>query len=95
MDRQKIPRKATAARIVRTVRAFSSSESGWKAKLMFAALILLLCGANGLNVVNSYVNFFGGALVDQSLAVHGFGGVRRLRIAADDCARASAHQTEL
>jgi putative ATP-binding cassette transporter len=56
MDRQNIPRKATAARLVRAVRAFSNSESGWKAKLMFAALILLLCGANGLNVVNSYVN---------------------------------------
>jgi len=56
MEQQKIPRKATAARLVRAVRAFAGSESGWKAKMMLAALILLLCGANGLNVVNSYVN---------------------------------------
>jgi vitamin B12/bleomycin/antimicrobial peptide transport system ATP-binding/permease protein len=56
MERQKIPRKATAARLIRAIREFVRSESGWKAKLMFAALILLLCGANGLNVVNSYVN---------------------------------------
>jgi putative ATP-binding cassette transporter len=56
MEQQKIPRKATAKRLVRAIRAFAGSESGWKAKLMFAALIALLCGANGLNVVNSYVN---------------------------------------
>ena len=56
MERQKIPRKATAARLVRSIRTFAGSESGWKAKLMFATLIALLCGANGLNVVNSYVN---------------------------------------
>jgi putative ATP-binding cassette transporter len=56
MEQQKIPRKATVARLVRAIRAVAGSESGWKAKTMFAALILLLCGANGLNVANSYVN---------------------------------------
>jgi putative ATP-binding cassette transporter len=67
MERQKIPHKATAARLVRAVRAFSSSESGWTAKLMFAALIVLLCGANGLNVVNSYVNrSFMTSIVDRN-----------------------------
>jgi putative ATP-binding cassette transporter len=67
MERQKIPLKSTAARIVRAVRAFVSSESGWKAKLMFAALILLLCCANGLNVVNSYVNrSFMTSIVDRN-----------------------------
>jgi putative ATP-binding cassette transporter len=67
MERQKIPLKSTAARIVRAVRAFVNSESGWKAKLMFAALILLLCCANGLNVVNSYVNrSFMTSIVDRN-----------------------------
>jgi vitamin B12/bleomycin/antimicrobial peptide transport system ATP-binding/permease protein len=67
MERQKIPHKATAARLVRAVRAFSRSESGWTAKLMFAALIVLLCGANGLNVVNSYVNrSFMTSIVDRN-----------------------------
>ena len=55
MDANKIPHKVTRARFVRAVKNFANSEVGWKAKLLFAALIALLCGANGLNVLNSYV----------------------------------------
>ena len=55
MDAQSIPLKTTGIRFVRAVRTFAQSDVGWKAKLMFAALILLLCAANALNVVNSYV----------------------------------------
>ena len=32
-----------------------ASEFGWKAKLIFVALVVLLCGVNGLNVLNSFV----------------------------------------
>ena len=55
MDTQKISLKVIVLRFVRAVRIFASSEVGWEAKLMFAGLVALLCGANGLNVVNSYV----------------------------------------
>ena len=55
MDAQAIPLKTTGIRFVRAVRTFARSEAGWKAKLIFAALVLLLCAANALNVVNSYV----------------------------------------
>ena len=55
MEKQKIPLKITAASCLRSVRNFANSEVGWKAKWMFAGLIALLCGVNGLNVVNSYV----------------------------------------
>jgi vitamin B12/bleomycin/antimicrobial peptide transport system ATP-binding/permease protein len=55
MDRQAIPLKTTAARFVAAVRAFARSEVGWKAKLIFAALVLLLLTANAANVVNSFV----------------------------------------
>jgi putative ATP-binding cassette transporter len=55
MDAQSIPLKTTGMRFVRAVRTFAQSEVGWKAKLIFAALVLLLCAANALNVVNSYV----------------------------------------
>ncbi len=47
--------KTTLARFVGAVRNFANSEVGWKAKLIFAALVALLFGANGLNVLNSYV----------------------------------------
>jgi vitamin B12/bleomycin/antimicrobial peptide transport system ATP-binding/permease protein len=67
MERQKIPLKTTAARLVRAIQAFAGSQSGLKAKVMFATLILLLCGANGLNVVNSYVNrSFMTSIVDRN-----------------------------
>jgi vitamin B12/bleomycin/antimicrobial peptide transport system ATP-binding/permease protein len=52
---QPMPLKTTAARFVRTVRTFAQSEVGWKAKLIFAALVLLLLAANALNVANSFV----------------------------------------
>ena len=55
MDRQKIPLRTTLARLIVSVQAFARSEVGGKAKLIFAALVLLLCAANALNVVNSFV----------------------------------------
>jgi vitamin B12/bleomycin/antimicrobial peptide transport system ATP-binding/permease protein len=55
MDAQAIPLKATGRRFVRTVRNFAQSDVGWKAKLIFAALVLLLLAANALNVANSFV----------------------------------------
>jgi vitamin B12/bleomycin/antimicrobial peptide transport system ATP-binding/permease protein len=55
MDAQEVPHKTTLARFVRAVGNFANSEVGWKAKLTFAALVALLCGANGLNVLNSFV----------------------------------------
>ncbi|WAC07976.1 MAG: ABC transporter transmembrane domain-containing protein [Thermodesulfobacteriota bacterium] len=47
--------KVTGAIFVRAVKRFITSEFGWKAKLMFAGLIILLFCINGLNVVNNYV----------------------------------------
>jgi putative ATP-binding cassette transporter len=47
---------ALARRLVVAVRNFSRSEVGWRAKLMFAAILTLLLAANGLNVTNSFVN---------------------------------------
>ena len=55
MDVQESSHKTTLARFVGAVRNFANSEVGWKAKLIFAALVALLFGANGLNVLNSYV----------------------------------------
>lgn len=55
MVQQRIPLKVTASRFVRAVANFANSEVGGKAKLMFAALFMLLCGLSALNVVNSYV----------------------------------------
>jgi putative ATP-binding cassette transporter len=69
MEKQKIPLKITAARFVRAVRNFASSEVGWKAKLMFVGLIALLFGINGMNVVNSYVGReFMTAIADRNKA---------------------------
>ena len=42
MDTQAIPLKTTAIRFGRAVRNFARSENGWKAKLIFALLVLLL-----------------------------------------------------
>jgi vitamin B12/bleomycin/antimicrobial peptide transport system ATP-binding/permease protein len=69
MDAQAIPLKTTGIRFVRSVRTFAQSEVGWKAKLIFAALVLLLCAANALNVVNSYVgrNFMT-AIADRDMS---------------------------
>ena len=55
MDAQAIPLKTTGRRFVRTVRNFAQSDVGWKAKLIFVALVLLLLAANALNVANSFV----------------------------------------
>jgi putative ATP-binding cassette transporter len=69
MDEQAIPLKTTAMRFVRAVRTFAQSEVGWKAKLIFGALVLLLCAANALNVINSYVgrNFMT-AIADRDMS---------------------------
>ena len=55
MGAEKTSFRVTASRFGHTVKDFASSEVGWKAKLIFAGLVVLLFGANGLNVVNSYV----------------------------------------
>jgi vitamin B12/bleomycin/antimicrobial peptide transport system ATP-binding/permease protein len=46
-----------------------SSEAGMKARWMLTGLVLLLCGINALNVVNSYVgrNFMT-AIADRKTA---------------------------
>jgi putative ATP-binding cassette transporter len=49
------PLRETAARFANAVRVFANSDVSSKAKLMFAALLALLCGASGLNVINSFV----------------------------------------
>lgn len=69
MDKQKPPLKITAVRFVRAVKIFMSSGAGMKARWMLAGLVLLLCGINALNVVNSYVgrNFMT-AIADRKTA---------------------------
>ena len=49
------PLRVMATRLTRTVAVFANSEAGWKAKWLFAALLLLLLAANGLTVINSFV----------------------------------------
>ena len=56
MQAQGTPKNAVATRLVAAIRTFARSEVGGRAKLMFAAILVLLIGANGLNVANSYVN---------------------------------------
>jgi putative ATP-binding cassette transporter len=69
MDAQAIPLTTTRRRFVRTVRNFAQSENGWKAKLIFAALVLLLLAANALNVANSYVSRnFMTAIADRDMS---------------------------
>ncbi|RCW77576.1 ABC transporter transmembrane protein, partial [Phyllobacterium bourgognense] len=55
MDKQETPLKTTAVRFVRAVKIFMTSEAGIKARWLLVGLVLLLCGLNALNVVNSYV----------------------------------------
>ena len=61
--------RQTLVLFVRMVRDLFTSDVGTKARLMFAALILLLLAINGLNVVNSYVgrNFMT-AIADRNKA---------------------------
>jgi vitamin B12/bleomycin/antimicrobial peptide transport system ATP-binding/permease protein len=69
METHRIPLTLTGARLVRVIRLFLSSEAGRAAKWMFAALVALLCVANGLNVVNSFVNRnFMSAIADRNMA---------------------------
>jgi vitamin B12/bleomycin/antimicrobial peptide transport system ATP-binding/permease protein len=56
MQVQGTSKSAVAKRLVASIRIFARSEVGWKAKLMFGAILVLLIGANGLNVANSFVN---------------------------------------
>ena len=49
------PLRVTATRLARAVANFANSEAGWKAKCLFAALLVLLLAASGLTVVNSFV----------------------------------------
>src|SRR5271167_292621 len=69
MDAQAIPLKTTGMHFLRAVRTFAQSEVGWKAKLIFAALVVLLCAANALNVINSFVgrNFMT-AIADRDMS---------------------------
>lgn len=55
METQQASLKVTAARFLRSVQILLRSEVGGKAKLMFAGLVALLFGLNGLNVINNYV----------------------------------------
>ncbi|HEX8828269.1 MAG TPA: ABC transporter ATP-binding protein/permease, partial [Xanthobacteraceae bacterium] len=56
MQAQGTPTAALATRLVTAIRIFARSEVGWRAKVIFAAILALLVGANGLNVANSFVN---------------------------------------
>jgi vitamin B12/bleomycin/antimicrobial peptide transport system ATP-binding/permease protein len=56
MQPQGTPNRAVATRLVATIRTFARSEVGWRAKLIFATILVLLIGANGLKVANSFVN---------------------------------------
>lgn len=54
--RERVPiDRLTWLRFIRMVKNFWASEVGTQAVTRFAALILLLFGINGLNIVNSYV----------------------------------------
>ncbi len=56
MQAQATSKSVVATRLVAAIRTFARSEVGWKAKLMFGAILVLLIGANSLNVANSFVN---------------------------------------
>ena len=56
MEPQGKSASAVFVRLLTAVKTFARSEVGGRAKLMFAAILVLLIGANGLNVANSYVN---------------------------------------
>src|SRR5687767_13155350 len=48
-------RRQVWTRLLRNVRAVVTSEVGARFRLMFTAILLLLLGINGMNVVSSYV----------------------------------------
>jgi putative ATP-binding cassette transporter len=56
MEPQGKSTSAVLARLLTAGRRFARSEVGWRAKLMFTAILVLLLAANGLNVANSFVN---------------------------------------
>ena len=56
MEPQGKSARAVFVRLLTAVKTFAQSKVGGKAKLMFAAILALLIGANGLNVANSFVN---------------------------------------
>lgn len=47
--------RETFRRLLHVVVMFLKSEVGWRAKILLAALVLLMLGINGMNVANSYV----------------------------------------
>lgn len=55
MSQQHIPLKLTAARFVRAVRIFMTSDVGGRARFLLFALVALFGGISALNVVNSFV----------------------------------------
>src|ERR1700749_2509935 len=56
MQAKGTPNASVATRLLPSGRTFARSEVGGKAKLTFAAILVLLLAANGLNVANSFVN---------------------------------------
>ncbi|MDR6757870.1 putative ATP-binding cassette transporter [Mycoplana sp. BE70] len=55
MSQQQIPLRLTAARFVRAVEIFMTSEVGGRARFLLFALVALFGGISVLNVVNSFV----------------------------------------
>ena len=79
MQAQGTSKSAVAKRLVASIRIFARSEVGWKAKLMFGAILVLLIGANGLNVANSFVNRNLMSAIADGTPRHSFGR-RSLRL---------------
>lgn len=74
-------RKATWRRFTDTFQAFLSSSKGWKGKLLFSALMVLLLGINGLNVVNSYVGRdFMSSIEHRDMAAFGRNTIRYILV---------------
>ncbi len=67
MSTDGIPLRVTIRRLFVAVQRINRSSDGRPARWMFAALVVLLCGANGLNVLNSYVGRdFMNAITDRN-----------------------------
>ena len=56
MQARGTPNRAVVTRLMTAIRTFARSDVGWKARLMFAAILALLLAASALNVANSFVN---------------------------------------